>query len=277
MNPLGRLVRAFRTLSLRFTTPLRIEFNLTDHCNLNCKGCTHYASIAPETYTPVEQLESDMRHLSSIRGHRSIRQVYLLGGEPLLYPHINEAITLARQLFPWAEISIFTNGLRLPRMDSLFWELCRQNDITLAVTRYPIDFDYDNVMDLCRREGVRVTQFGDRGEQDSFFKVRLDPLKRQNRWLSNFRCYSFGCLTVTDGKLFPCPQSACIQNLNRRFGYEFRWESGDYLNVSDITDAGQILRLRNRPVPFCSYCRKVTPTLYESSKRVKNEWIDEND
>lgn len=274
MNPVAKLVRAFRTLSLRFTTPIRIEFNLTDYCNLNCKGCTHYAPLASEEYTPISELESNMRQLSSIRGSREIRHIYLIGGETLLYPEINNAISLARHYFPWAEISIFTNALLLPRMDDEFWELCRKNDIIIAITRYPVKFDYDCAVSICERNHVRHSLFGDRSVFGSFFRVRLDPENRQNRWIANFRCYSFGCLTVSDNKLFPCPQSACVRHLNKRFGTDFSIEKGDYIPISDITDIRQIRRLRNRPIPFCSYCKKSLPTPYELSKRIKNEWID---
>lgn len=274
MNFMKKLIRAFRTLALRFTTPLRIEFNLTDYCNLNCKGCTHYASLAPEDFLSIAELEADMRHLSGIRGHKKIRHIYLLGGEPLLYPHLSLAMKLARRHFQWAEISIFTNGLLLPRMDSDFWRNCRENNITLAITRYPIKFDYDNVIGICEREGVKHSIFGDRGVKYSFFRVRLDPEKRQSGWLSHFRCYSFGCLTVADGKLFPCPQSACVKHLNNRFGTAFQLEEGDYIPLSEITDTRQIYKLRNLPVPFCSYCSKSLPTPYEHSKRDKSEWVD---
>ncbi|MCI8998847.1 MAG: radical SAM protein [Muribaculaceae bacterium] len=274
MTLLGRLAGALRTLSLRFTTPVRIEFNLTDHCNLNCKGCTHYASIAPEEYANLQLLERNMRHLSTIRGAEGIKQIYLIGGEPLIYPWLHESIQLSRRYFPHAEISIFTNGLRLPHMDDRFWELCRENELHIVITRYPISFDYDSVIEMCTRQGVRFSIFGDRGLAGSFFKVRLDPLKRSNRWNSHFKCYSFGCLTVQGDKLFPCPQSACVEHLNRRFDQNFSWEKGDYLPIAEIKDIRAILRLRNRPVPFCSYCRKMLPTHYSRSSRVPEEWIE---
>lgn len=269
-----KIVRAYRTLSLRFTTPLRIEFNVTDYCNLNCKGCTHYASIAPEEYEPLDTLHDEMEQLSTIKGADKLVDIYLIGGETLLYPYLNDAIISARRYFPWAEISIFTNGILIPEMSGRFWQLCKENDIVIVMTRYPIKVDYEKLSATCEERGVRHKFFGDRSEDGSFFKVRLDSRKSQNRWLSHFRCYSFGCLTANHGRLFPCPQCGCVENFNRRFGTGFCWERGDYLTISEIKDVKQILRLRNFPIPFCSYCNKSQIVHYDSSRRTIDEWSD---
>jgi len=276
MNPFLKLRQAIHTLSLRFTMPLRIEFDVTDICNLNCKGCTHYSSLSQREYEDLPQLENSMRLLSSIKGHRHIKDIYIIGGETLLYPSLKEAMSMARHYFPWTNISIFTNGLMLPKMDDMFWELCRSMNINIAITRYPINFDYDQVQQLCHDKNVTYNVFGDRGVEGSFFRFSLDPQKRQNRWLSHFRCYSFGCLTVKGDKLFPCSISACVNHLNRHSGYKFNWLPNDYLLINDSNQLNiyKILKLRNLPVPFCAYCKKAQPTIYESSKRVKSEWID---
>lgn len=271
-----KISRAFRTLSLRFSTPLRIEFNVTDYCNLNCKGCTHYASIAPKEFEKPEILCEEMMHLSMIKGAEKLRDIYLIGGEPLLYPYLEYAIISARRYFPWAEISIFTNGLLIPKMSDNFWELCRVNNILIVMTRYPVKVDYGNLSEICEKHGVRHKFFGDRGEENSFFKVRLNSAKTENRWLSHFKCYSFGCITAHHGKLFPCPQCGCIENLNRKFGTNFRQDEGDYLTITEIKNVRQIMRLRSFPIPFCGYCQKSQIVPYGTSMRTIDEWTDQN-
>lgn len=256
----------------RFNTPLHIEFNVTDYCNLNCKGCSHYSPLAPAEFQGIVQLEDEMRKISSIHNARMIEGIYLIGGETLLYPDLKEAMLLARKYFPWAKISIFTNGLLIPRMDDRFWNICKETGCVIALTRYPVKFDYDKVEEICRERGVEVEVFGDRGVDNTFFKLPLDPRKRQNRLLSHFRCDAFGCITVDNGRIFPCSQSACVGHLNRRFGMEFKWEPGDYIKVEDLKDFKQLKRLRNRPVPFCGYCRRWESTKYGPSKRTVDEW-----
>lgn len=267
-----RIGRAIKTAWRRRTLPLHIEFNLTDHCNLNCKGCSHYSPLAPAEFEPLKSLENSMKHISSAKNARKIKGVYLIGGETLLYPHLKEAIKMAAKYFPWCKISIFTNGLLIPKMDEEFWRLCRETGCVIAVTRYPVKFDYDKVEAICRENGVKVEVFGDRSLADSFFKLPLDPEKRQNGRISHFKCFSFGCITVDNGKIFPCSQAACIRHLNNRFGTDFRWEEGDFIPVEELRDARRLLTLRGRPVPFCNYCRKPETTKYGPSKRTVSEW-----
>lgn len=269
---IGKIKRAFKTLRKRKTEPLHIEFNVTDYCNLNCKGCSHYSPLAAAEFQGLDDLEHSMKCISGIRDAGKIDGVYLIGGETLLYPSLKPAVLLARRYFPDKKISIFTNGLLIPRMDEEFWENCRQTDSVIAITRYPVKVDYDRIEAICREKGVKVEVFGDRGEDNSFFKLPLDPEKKQNKWLSHFRCGAFGCITVDHGKIFPCSQSACVVHLNRRFGTDYKWEPGDYIRVEDLKDFRQLLDLRNKPVPFCAYCRRWEPMKYGPSKRTIEEW-----
>lgn len=269
----GKFLRVFKTLKGKFKSPLHIEFNLSDYCNLNCKGCTHYSPLAPAKFISLGELEEAMSLVGGIRGADKIKEVFLLGGEPLLYPDIIRAITFARKYFPLAEVKLFTNGLLLGKMDEEFWETCRRERCVIALTRYPLKVDYDRIEAECGERGVEVEVFGDRGMDNSFFKFPLDPKKEQNGRLAHFRCYSYGCLTIDGGKVFPCSQSACVGHLNRRFATDFRWEKGDYIDLKDLKSVRQLQRLRNRPVPFCSYCKPLEVVSYGASRRNSSEWL----
>lgn len=269
---MGKIRNAVRTVIDRLDHPLHIEFNLADYCNLNCKGCTHYSPLAPEEFEDMESVEVSMKTIAEARNSQKIREVFLIGGETLLYPRLKEVMVMARQYFPWAKISIFTNGLLLPRMEGDFWDLCKNLDIVLAITRYPIKFDYDRVEKICGEKGVKAEIFGDRGQKDSFYKFPLDPEKKQNGRMSHFRCSSFGCITVDHGRIFPCSLSACVRHLNNRFGTDFKYEEGDYIEIRNLTDIKEIFRLRNHPVPFCSYCKRFSFTEFGPSRRELDEW-----
>lgn len=43
-----------------------VETLLTDHCDLNCKGCYHYSPIAELYYADVRLYERDLRRLSQL-------------------------------------------------------------------------------------------------------------------------------------------------------------------------------------------------------------------
>jgi len=265
------LVRSFFN---HMNQPLHIEFVLSDYCNLNCKGCTHYSPIAPKEFISINVLKDNISHLSKVIGN-SIKDFYIIGGEPLLVPNLIDAMALVRTYFPNGKISIFTNGLVLPKMSVEFWNKCRQYNIYIVITRYPVKFDYDAVIDLCRRYNVNCEVFGDRSKDNSFFRFGLDETKSQNKRISHFKCYNRGCISVVGDKIFPCSISACVDHLNKRFGTSFSHESSDFIYVKDVKNISQIRKLRDRPVPFCSYCI-VPPSAveYGPSRREKSEWVD---
>ncbi len=254
--------------------PLRLEFVLSDYCNLNCKGCTHYSPLAVKEFESVEQLERAASHLGKAVG-AGLDVVYLIGGETLLYPHLPEAMGLMRRHFPTTRIQLFTNGILLPKMTDEFWVSARDNGVELAITRYPIAFDYEAAEALCRAKGVSYEVFGDRGEDGAFLRFALDPDKKQNGRVSHFKCFNRGCISVVGDKIYPCSISACVGHLNKACGTRFEHQSGDWIDVSSVRDVSQLKRLRDRPVPFCSYCKSnPTVTRYGASKREKSEWVD---
>ena len=143
---------------------------------------------------------------------------------------------ILRKNFPDTRILLFTNGILLPKMAPEFWEAARRNKVVMAVTRYP-------------------EIFGDRGDDGAFFRFSLDPQKRQNGRLSHFKCFNRGCISVVGDKVYPCSISACVRHLNGACGTKFEHEPGDWLDVADISGIRQIRQLRDKPVPFCEYCR----------------------
>lgn len=253
--------------------PLRLEFVLTDTCNLNCKGCTHYSPLAPREYADFDLLCHNMERLAKVCGNK-VKSLYLIGGEPLLYPRLVDAMDALRHHYPTQQLYLFTNAIALPRMSQDFWQTASKLNFILAITRYPINFDYDAAIELCHTHGVKTEIFGDRSLANSFFKFKLDPQKQQNPHIAHFKCYNRGCMSIIGTRLFPCSISGCVDHLNRACGTNFTHQPGDYLEIDQITSLQQILRLRNRPVPFCKYCILPPQTInYGPSRRQADEWI----
>lgn len=75
---------------------MQLEFHLADHCNLNCKGCSHFSNLVPQPVFPDK--EQFVRDLQQLTGYFSqIHDFYLLGGEPLLNPEIGVYINTVRK------------------------------------------------------------------------------------------------------------------------------------------------------------------------------------
>lgn len=274
MNPIAKLRTIISQWHRLRQMPLRLEFVVTDYCNLNCKGCSHYSPLADKEFADFDRMVMSMAKLGRIGGDK-VAQAYLIGGETLLYPRLVKAMEALRRHFPTQQLYVFTNGLLLPRMSDLFWATARRLDIAIAVTVYPIKFDYDAALKICHERGVRAEVFGDRSADNSFWRFALDPTKSQNRHLAHFKCYNRGCVSIIGNKLYPCSISACVGHLNKATGTDFRHEAADWLTVDDISSISQVKRLRDNPVPFCGYCINPPSTVaYGPSQRTASEWVN---
>ncbi len=45
-----------------------LETHIVDHCNLKCRGCTHFAPLADPYFKSIEEFENDLKRLLAIGG-----------------------------------------------------------------------------------------------------------------------------------------------------------------------------------------------------------------
>ena len=97
----------------RFTT---ICFEITNHCNKNCKYCTKMTGDKYEIrYTKLEDYEHVISCINK-KDRDNFRKVVITGGEPLLHPHFIKLMHLVRSDFPKAEIKVQSNGRLIKRL-----------------------------------------------------------------------------------------------------------------------------------------------------------------
>jgi radical SAM protein with 4Fe4S-binding SPASM domain len=102
-------VRAGRLLSME------IEFNQV--CNLRCIYCYALDNPGDRNELTVDEFKDVIRQAADM----GARKIIILGGEPLLYPHLMEMIVYIRDL--GMEIELFTNGTKVTReMAQAFYE-----------------------------------------------------------------------------------------------------------------------------------------------------------
>ena len=84
-----------------------LKISVTYNCNLNCRFCQQQmekkASIAWEDFKKT---------IEEVTAKNKLRLVILTGGEPLVWPHLNDAIKLCKERGV-KEIGLFTNGVLL--------------------------------------------------------------------------------------------------------------------------------------------------------------------
>lgn len=254
---------------------LRFDVHLTDHCNLNCKGCLHFSPLSGEKYLDIHTFERDCKKISELTNGR-ISDMCLLGGEPLLHPGIESFLPAARCYFPSGRIYLLTNGLLLPNMPDTFFRACRDHHIEISVSYYPVNIDIDKIKDLAARWHIPLEIKDEYREGTStWLHQPLDIAGRQDAVKSHTTCAMANfCIQLIDGKIYQCETAAYVHYFNRYFGKNITAGDGDFINIYDVTDIKEILRFLCRATPFCRYCKTkdIAYIPWANSKKEIGEW-----
>ncbi|MBD5165660.1 radical SAM protein, partial [Helicobacter sp.] len=125
-----------------------VEIHLAEHCNLNCFSCNHFSQLAPQGFPDLKKFETDIAQLSLLT-KGLIERFHLMGGEPLLNSNCKDFFAITRKYFPNSAIWLVTNGILLNKQPKEFWESCRENNIEIHPTKYPIKIDWERIEAQC--------------------------------------------------------------------------------------------------------------------------------
>lgn len=244
-----------------------IEYHLTNHCNLNCKGCAHFAPIAEPWFANINEYKNDMEELSS---KVVVDELILFGGEPLLHPNISEFLIESRKMLQNTKISVLTNGLLVLERISELKDVFVQNDVWLDITCYPIDVKYQFMLKLLKAFRVKYRIYNDLEPIKTLRKHTLSHERKENKW----DCLMIRSKSVQlkNGKLYICPLQAYIDIFNKFFNEDFAVDDECILDLYKATDE-EIVNMYFRKNSFCEYCREpIEKNKYSTSKKEKREW-----
>lgn len=125
--------------------PLCVHWEITHSCNHRCSYCFQSRSGHQNVSCSLAQAETAIRHIAE--ANRPAYQVTLLGGEPLIYPHLKELTELLiENLGSRLEVlRIITNGARLPERAALLLDVARRTRLVIEVS---VHFEFVNVEKL---------------------------------------------------------------------------------------------------------------------------------
>jgi hypothetical protein len=262
------------------TTPkaalARVAVSLVEHCNLKCWGCDHLAPLAEEEFLDAEEFKNDMKRLADLMVGVSI--INLLGGEPLLHPDIEKYIKIAREYFPHSVIRITTNGLLLHKQSDSFWDICRNNNIVIVVTKYPIDINWDKLSDKIKSKNVQFEYFGDTGAVlKTSYHIPFDVAGKQDTANNFLQCFHANdCVELYHGRLYTCTIVPHEKHFNKAFGYNMTECEKDSISIYEASSSEEILNHLAKPLPFCRYCNVQGRTFnhpWQQSKKDLSEWM----
>ena len=253
-----------------------LHIHLTDHCNLNCRGCDNFSPLSPDVFADVEVVERDCARISELSNGK-VSEIQLLGGEPLLHPQVTTFNDIVRKYFPATPVIMVTNGLLLLKQKEDFWASCRKNNIQIMVTKYPVKLDHEAIEQHVKKQGVSFSFYGSTGSvAKTMLCSPLDLSGKQDPRDSFLRCNSANrCIALDNGKIYTCSLIPYVKYFNAHFNKDLVVTENDYMDIHKVENMDEILKFISRPMPFCRYCNKkgiVWDIGFGISKKDISEW-----
>ena len=109
----------------------RLEFYITNVCNLTCGGCNRYNNYHFKGWQDWNDWEADLEKWAE---KIEIRHIVILGGEPLLNPTIIQWVSGLRRFWPrLSGVQIQSNGTRIDRVRGLYDVMDESNWIGISI------------------------------------------------------------------------------------------------------------------------------------------------
>jgi len=247
-----------------------LEIHLTDHCNLNCRGCGHFAPLVGKKFTDLEEFKRDLKQLKAL--FSTVKSIVLMGGEPLLHPQVEDFIYATRSIFPKSNIRLYTNGILLPQMPDSFWKACRSCSVAVDITVYPpVKPNETKLIQLVEGKGLQVSThtitlfhafFNKKGDTnpDKAFK------QCTNRWYNPM---------LREGKIYVCHKPATIKYFNDKFNLNI--PVSGFVDIYDQNIDGWAIKEKLSKTPeICRYCTLGWDSIpvfpWSKSNRVLVDW-----
>ncbi len=257
-----------------------IEIPICYHCNLNCASCDHFAPLAPKYQMPVEIFEKDIKQLKKLTKGR-VKEIWFVGGEPLLHNNIETLIKITAVNFPNTAITILTNGLLFEKQKDIFFKTCQDYNVEISITNYIKNeklINYEYITKMAQKYKINYTI---RRPVYSFELINLSHKKLNNIEEKYESCVEKirGAL-LDNGILYSC----CIaQGIKKFFNAEFKDKSihfakDDTLNIYNISTINEIIDFLNKPKNICAYChyhdKNIAPQNqnWKLSQKELSEW-----
>lgn len=225
-----------------------LEYHVVDHCNLNCKYCTHYSPLVKEpVYTNIESFKADLSRLREFV--EDIGIIRILGGEPLLCPNLAEYIKYTRSIYPGSVITVVTNGTLLNRIDDSLINVMKECMAFFHISYYP---PLVPKMDDIQRFLVdKKIPFTTSPLINSFNKTqKLTPSNGSEIF---YRCFMAACHCLHNGKIASCYAPFTTKYFNQAFNQSLPEDEGLDLHNSELT-LEQIKISLILPLHRCDYC-----------------------
>lgn len=223
-----------------------LEFPIAYHCNLNCVGCSHFSGLVNNEFPVYENVERDFHKLKELVPH--IGRIRILGGEPLLNKSIEKYILLVRELFPYSEINVVTNGIMIPQMSKQLINAINKNDIIMNISLYPpLQKSVDSIIAFLKSNSIKCTLSDICDFMPTFSKSKeIFPYKNLDE-TCQFYYFADGCISS-------CVLMHDIIFFNRYFNINYPGNESMISVYEEGLNGPELIRRLKIPGELCNYC-----------------------
>ena len=266
----------------------RLEFYITNVCNLTCNGCNRYNNYKFSGFWPWAEAEPVLRAWAE---KIDVRHPVILGGEPLLHPDIVAWIKGLREIFPnYSGVQVQSNGTRIDCVRDLDQALDPGVGNWLGISIHNPD-DQDEIFTRVRNflcPTVQETQNKDDPIGSDYQFINERKLKI-HAWMSNkfvqsniielpngrYTLYSsnperaheictfrrFKNYHMIRGKIYKCGPAALMPEFDQQYNFEISNEDRQLLNSYqslsldnyDAIGTNWLANIDNQ-IPQCKFC-----------------------
>lgn len=228
-----------------------LEYDVANHCNLKCKGCSHYSNLVREPeFGDLDCFRKNLARMKELFDH--VEVIRLLGGEPFLNPDLGDFVTAAREAYPDAVLSVVSNGLLIPKkVKDEVLEAIRRNNARVQVSNYPPTVKIGSeIRRRLEESGVRYSI----SQPVTKFQYEIGSEAGDGR--KNYRHCALiqDHLLSDDGRMCLCDNPVLYEENMHRLATKREVSEKDWINIYRMQDGCEVLRSLHRPVPFCRYC-----------------------
>lgn len=191
----------------RLDNPTLVEnmiLSVTERCTLKCRDCAntmqYYAH--PEDY-PIEAIKRDIDLFFNAVDY--VICFGIVGGEPLLYPHLTEVIEhLGKYRNKVGEVQLITNGMIVPKSDLL--SALKRHNMRVFISIYDNFLSkIDKIKSVCNEHGLECL-YGDKRAWIDGGKI-IDGEKREDADIQYEyeNCINKLCRVLMNGMFTVCP------------------------------------------------------------------------
>jgi len=285
----------------------RLEFYITNVCNLTCGGCNRYNNYKFSGWESWEEAEPILTKWSK---YIEIRHPVILGGEPLLNPDIVKWIGGLRRLWPeHSGVQVQSNGTRINHVKGLFEALDPREGNWIGISIHSAD-DKEELFNRIReflKYDVEETQDSNHPVGSDFQFANRTTTTKVHAWLTDkfvqsnliqrpdgtFTLYNsnptiahetctfrqFKNYHMIRGKIYKCGPAGLMPEFDQQYPLDISEEDRKLLysyrplSVDEFDERGvEFFNNIDQEIPQCKFC----PEKYEYKpivfSNLKKDW-----